>query len=119
MRGGSSSFCVVPRLLIKVANIAWLVILFIGVPAATHAQVGNWNISREPTARMLMFAGLVIGLAVNALLAMTIKKQKDRFLCWEWVAAFAVLLIVEIAYVNNYLNFNWLKKSLLWIQNKL
>src|SRR5580693_3779532 len=102
------------RLLIKVANIAWLVIIFIGVPAVTHAQVGNWSITQASTARMLVFVGLALAAVGNALLAMTFKKHKDQILCWEWVAAFAGLLIVQYAYVNGYLNFNWLKKALQW-----
>ena len=108
-----------PRLLIKVANVAWLVIVFIGVPAATHAQFANWNITQASTARMLVFAGLAVGVAANVLLAMTFKKNKDQILCWEWVAAFAGLLIVQYAYANGYLNFNWLKQALQWLQSKL
>jgi hypothetical protein len=108
----------VPRLIIKVANIAWLVIVFIGVPAATHAQIANWNITHASTGRMLVFVGLAMGVAANVLLAMTLKKHKDQILCWEWVAAFAGLLIVQYAYANRYLNFDWLKKALQWLQSK-
>jgi uncharacterized membrane protein len=112
-------FKVMPKFLIKVANVAWLVIIFIGVPAITHAQVGNWHITQASTARALIFGGLVLAAVTNTLLAMTIKKQKDRVLCWEWVAAFGGLLIVEFAYTNGYLNFNWLRRALQWVQAKL
>ncbi len=107
-----------PRLLVKIANIAWLVIIFIGVPAITHAQFGHWDVTPESTARMLIFWGLVLGLAANVLMATTFKKRKDQTLGWEWVAAFAGLLIVEFAYTHGYLNFNWLKESLQWLQSK-
>ena len=108
-----------PKLFIKVANVAWLVIIFIGVPAITHARFGHWDVTQASTARMLVFWGLALGLAANVLLAMTLKKRKDQTLCWEWVAAFAGLLILEFAYANGYLNFNWLKKSLEWLRSKL
>ena len=108
------------RFLVKVINVAWLVLIFIGVPAITHAQVGNWNITQASTARMLVFGGLALAAAANAILALAaFKKHKDRLLCWEWVAVFVGLLIVQYAYTKGYLNFNWLKKALRWIQAKL
>jgi hypothetical protein len=109
----------VSRFLIKVVNLAWLVIVFIGVPAATHAQIGNWNISQASTARLLIFGGLALAAVGNGVGAMMLKKRKDQILCWEWAAIFGGLLIVQYAYTNGYLNFNWLKKSLQWVQSKL
>ena len=94
-------------------------IVFIGVPAATHAQIGNWNISHDSTTRLLIFGGLALAAVGNGVLAMMLKKHKDQILCWEWAAIFGGLLIVQYAYTNGYLNFNWLKKSLQWVQSKL
>jgi hypothetical protein len=79
-----------PRFLIKLANVVWLVIIFIGVPAITHAQVGNWHITQASTLRALIFGGLAFAAATNTLLAMTLKKHKDQKLCWEWVGRLAV-----------------------------
>jgi hypothetical protein len=109
----------VPRLLIKLVNLAWLVIVFIGVPAATHAQIGNYNISQASTTKMLIFGGLALAAVANGVMAMTQKKHKDQILCWEWAAIFGGLLIVQYAYTNGYLSFNWLKQSLLWVKSKL
>jgi hypothetical protein len=40
-------------------------------------------------------------------------------LCWEWAAVFGALLGVEFAFVQGWLNFNWLKQTLLWLQKHL
>ena len=108
-----------PRVVIKLANLAWLVIVFIGLPAATHAQFANWNIGPASTPKMLVSGGLALGALANFIMAVTRKKPKDRVLWWEWMAIFTALLIVQYGYVNGYLNFNWLKHSLQWIQSKL
>ncbi len=108
-----------PRFLIKMANVVWLVIIFIGVPAITHAQVGNWHITPASTSRALIFGGLTFAAATNTLLAMTLKKRKDQILCWEWVAAFGGLLIVQYAYTSGYLTFDWLRRTLHWFQTHL
>jgi hypothetical protein len=113
------TFWPVPRILIKVVNLVWLVIIFIGVPAITHAQVGNWDITEESTARLLIFGGLALAAIGNGIAAMLLKKHKDQILCWEWAAIFGGLLIVQYACANGYLNFNWLKKVLQWMQSKL
>lgn len=105
-----------PRFLIKILNVAWLVIIFIGVPAITHAQFGQWNITKAGTARLLIYGGLTLGLVANVASGLGFKKNKDKRLCWEWAAVFGGLLIVQYAYTNNYLNFNWLKEALQWVQ---
>ena len=65
---------------------------------------------------MLIFGGLTLGAAANVGLGLWFKKHKDKALCWEWAAVFGGLLIVQYAYVYNYLNFNWLKRALQWVQ---
>jgi hypothetical protein len=107
------------RFPIKLVNGAWLVIIFIGVPAITHAQFGDWQLASTSRARLLIFWGLALGAAGNALLAMAVKKDKDRIFCWEWTTFFGVLLAVQYAYAGGYLNFHWLKNGLLWGQNHL
>ena len=107
------------RFLIKVLNSAWLVIVFIGVPAITHASIGNWNITQASTSKILIFSGLALAAAANAVMAVTFKKAKDQFLCWEWVAIFGGLLIVQYCYTKHYLNFDWLKRFLLSLRPQL
>ncbi|HEY5044201.1 MAG TPA: hypothetical protein VIK53_19695 [Verrucomicrobiae bacterium] len=108
-----------PHFLIKIINCLLLVVILIGVPAITHAQLGDWQIASASKARALIFYGLVLAAAGNAMLAMFLKKHKDQILCWEWAAVFGGLLAAQYAYTNGYLSFDWLKKILLWLQTKL
>jgi len=117
MAGGRIDF--MQRFLIKCTNGILLVIIFIGVPAITGAQLGRWQISSAPQAQLLMSWGLGIAAAGNALAAMFLFKSKQRTLCWEWAAAFGGLLGVQYAYLHGHLNFDWLKRSLLWLQKHI
>ena len=108
-----------PRVAIKLVNLAWLVLVFIGVPAITHASIGNWNITQASTARMLLFGGLALAAVANLLIGFAFKKTKDRILCWEWTVIFAGLLLVQYAYSRGYLNFDWLKKFLMSLRPNL
>ena len=66
-----------------------------------------------------MFGGLVLAAAGNTVAALgLIKSRKERKLCGEWAAVFAVLLLVQYAFNRNYINFDWLKQSLLWLQKR-
>ena len=69
---------------------------------------------------MLMFWGLSLAAAGNLLAAVGLMKDaKDRRLCRDWAIAFAGLLGVEYAFFHGYLNFDWLKRSLLWLDQHL
>jgi hypothetical protein len=46
------------------------------------------------------------------------KNRKERKLCGEWAAVFAILLLVQFAFNRGYINFEWLKQSLLWLQKQ-
>jgi len=106
------------RLLIKCVNCGWLILLLIGLPAATRAQVGNVQLSSASTGRLLMFWALGIAAAANIFAALIfIKGRKQKILCWEWTAIFGVLLLAYYGFTRGWLNFDWLKKSLLWLQN--
>ena len=108
------------RLLIIIANCVFLVLLLFGLPAATRSQVGNLQLSSAATGRMVMQIGLGVAAAVNILAAfLLIKAPKQKKICWEWAAIFAVLWLVYFAFLRGYFNFAWLKKSLLWLQNHL
>ncbi|MGO8763603.1 MAG: hypothetical protein ACLQSR_00525 [Limisphaerales bacterium] len=108
------------RFLIKCANCASLVIIVIGLPAVTRARFGAWQITSAPTLQLLLFWGLSLALGANIFAgAFVLKGRKERTLCWEWAAVFGVLLFAYSAFVLGYLNFNWLKRSFLWLQNHL
>lgn len=106
------------RVLIIATNCTLLALLLIGLPAATHKQLGDWQIASASTGEHLLFWGLIIG-AVGNLLAgwFVVKSRKGRILCWEWTAVFAGLLLIDWGYARSYFNFNWLKQTLLWLQN--
>ncbi len=105
------------RFLIQCVNCVLLVIIFFGIPAVSGAQFGSWQISPVSQARRLMFWGLALAVAGNAVAVLgLIKSRKERKLCWEWAAVFIGLLLVQYAYLRGYFNFNWLKQTLLWIQ---
>jgi hypothetical protein len=105
------------RLFIQCLNVALLVMVFIGLPAATRAQLGNWHISPAQQSQWLMFWGLALAAAGNAVTALgLIKSRKERKLCWEWTAVFIGLLFVQYTCLRGYFNFHWLKQTLLWFQ---
>ena len=105
------------RFFIQGANFTLLVLLLIGVPAVAHAQMGNWQITPASTLHRLIFGGLLIALVGNgAAAAFLIKSRKERILCREWAAVFGGLLAVQFAFTHGYLNFEWLKHTLQWVQ---
>ncbi len=105
------------RYLIITANGVLLVMLLIGLPAATHEQWGNVQLSSAHTNRLLMFCGLGIATAVNVLAALfLIKARKHRVLCWEWAIVFGALLLAYYGLMRGWFNFEWLKQALEWLQ---
>jgi hypothetical protein len=108
------------RIFIQCLNTGLLVLIFIGLPAATRAQWAHWQISAGEQSHWLMFWGLALAAAGNAVAALgLIKSRKERKLCWEWMAVFAGLLFAQYAHLRGYFNFNWLKQTLLWMQKHL
>ena len=106
------------RVLIIATNCAVLALLLIGLPAATHRQLGDWQIASTATGRLLLFWGLILGAAGNVLAGrFVVKGRQGKILCWEWTAVFAGLLLIYWGYTRGYFNFNWLKHALLWLQN--
>ena len=105
------------RFFITSANCALLVLLLIGLPAAAHAQMGDWQITAATTLHRLMFVGLLIAAAGNgAAAAFLIKSRKEKILCWEWAAVFGGLLAVQFAFSRGHLNFEWLNQALQWMR---
>ena len=108
------------RTLIIAANCALLVLLLIGLPAATRDQVGNLQLSYAATGRMMMLCGLSIAAGLNVLAALfLIKAPKQKIIGWEWAGIFGALLLVYYAFIRGHFNFEWLKKALLWVQHNL
>ncbi|HEY1662118.1 MAG TPA: hypothetical protein VGI03_06840 [Verrucomicrobiae bacterium] len=108
------------RFLIKGVNCALLILIIIGLPAATHDKLGNLRITSASVSQLVMFWGLSLALGANIFSAMfLVKGKKERRLCWEWAVAFGVLLFTYSALVFGYFNFDWLKRSLLWLQSHL
>lgn len=111
---------IVQRFLIQCANFLLLVLLLIGLPAAAHAQLGGWEIFPGAAYSRLMLAGLSLAAAGNAGAALfLIKARRERMLCWEWAAVFGGLLAVKFAFARGYLNFEWLKRALMWMRQHL
>ena len=108
------------RLFIQCLNGALLVLIFIGLPAATRAEWGRWQISAGETSQRLMLWGLALATAANTAAALgLIKSPKERRLCGAWAAAFAALLLVQFAFSRGYIHFEWLKQLLRWLQKHL
>jgi hypothetical protein len=108
------------RFLIQSLNVAWLVLVFIGLPAATRVQWGSWQISSASPSQGLMLWGLALAAAGNLAGALRlIKSRKERKLCWEWTAVFVGLLLAQYAFHRGCFNFDWLKQALVWLEKHL
>jgi hypothetical protein len=108
------------RFLLILINGAVLALLFIGIPEATRADVVGYQISKGPTARLLILYGLGAAAAANVLAALLlIKDRKVRVLAWEWAGIFVALGLLQYAIYRGYYNFGWLKHCLLWLQAHL
>jgi len=105
------------RFLIVATNCALLVLLLIGLPAATRVQLGNWQISSVSTSWQLLFWGLAAAAIGNILAAHAfVNGRKGKALCREWATIFGGLLLACFGYLHGYFNFNWLKQTLQWLQ---
>ena len=108
------------RVLIIAANVALLILLVIGLPAAARARWGDVQLSFASTNQQLIFAALALAVGVNLLIARFLVKPRPlRQLCWEWAAVFAALLLAFFAFTRGYLHFAWLTHALRWLQNHL
>jgi len=107
------------RFFINCVNWAMFIIIFIGIPAVTYRQIGHWQISSKPAAEKLMFWGLAIGITFNVLGATLFPfGLKTKESCAKWALILGGLLLLECAFVQGYLNFDWLKKGLVWFQSR-
>jgi len=64
-----------------------------------------------------MFLGLAIGITFNVLAATLLPSGvKTKEVCAKWALILGSLLLLEYGFIHGYLNFDWLKKGLRWIQ---
>ena len=106
--------------LIKSINCALLCVILIGVPAIAGIRFGTIQISSIAKAQGLVLWGLSLAALANTCGALcVVKERKNRRLCWYWAFAFAGLLGLEYALAQGYLNFDWLKQGLIWLQENL
>lgn len=108
------------RLFINSVNCALLILVLIGIPAITRKQFWNWQISSAPMAEKLTFGGLILAIALNVLGAtIFVPGPKAKTLCAKWTFVFGGFLFVEYAFIHGWINFDWLKNWMLWIQQHL
>ena len=107
------------RFIIQGLNSAWLALVFIGLPAATREQWWNLQISSASQPQLLMLWASGLAAAANLIGALgLVKGQQERKVCWEWLAVFAGLLLVQYAYYRGAFNFEWLKQAMRWVQKR-
>lgn len=107
------------QIFIRLANLSWLVLVLIGVPAITGRNLGWLRLSDSPLMHRLIMWGLALGMFGNVCGAIYLARgPKPKKLCWQWFTAFALILTVEYLFVRHYINFNWLKEFLLWAKAK-
>ena len=107
-------------LFIRLANLVWLVLILMGVPAITGRSFGWLRLSDSSISQPLTLWGLAVGAVLNILGAIFLAKGgKAKRLCWQWCAAFALLVVIEYLVIRHYINFDWLKTFLLWVKAKV
>jgi hypothetical protein len=108
------------RFLIQCVNGCALCTIFLGLPAVAGVQFGSLRLSSVLTLQKLLFWGLSLAAAANAVAALAIlSDRKSRKLCLAWTLAFGGLLGIQFALARGFLNFDWLKQTLLWLQQRL
>jgi len=106
------------RFLINVVNGMLLVLVLVGVPAATRRDIWKLQISWAPTPQTLALWGLGLAALANIVAAtMFIKGRKEQALCAKWTFVFAGFWLLEFALFRGWFNFHWLQRALLWVQN--
>jgi hypothetical protein len=108
------------RALIQCANSFLLILILIGVPAITSARLGSLQLSSAPKTQILTLWGLALAVVANSFVALAlVSGRRERLLCWRWAALFGMIFLIEYLYVHAYVNFDWLREALLWLQKRL
>lgn len=104
-----------PTIFIHAANIFWLVLMFVGVPAATALQLGRVQLSATPEFQMLTLGGFGLSVALN-FLGGTLARGKSARIWWKWLFVHAGWLAIYYLVFAGHIHFRWLKDTLLWLK---
>ncbi len=108
------------RAFVITVNTSILVLLLVGLPAATRDQVGNLQLSSASATHLVMEWGLASAAMANILASwLLFKVPKKKTICWEWAAIFGALWLVYFFFLRGDIRFGWLRQSLLWIRAHL
>lgn len=115
-----ASFSDVGNTSIHLFNIGMLIIVLIGVPAATSVRLASLQIGSRPASETVTIALVTLTLTVNCLGWLFLGTQRKTRRIWSrWAAGILFLLLTEISYFGGYLSFDWLQNSLLWLKSKI
>jgi lysylphosphatidylglycerol synthetase-like protein (DUF2156 family) len=108
------------RWLLHSLNIAYLVLMLVGLPAAASAHWFDWRITVTRQLYLVLIVASSLGAALNGFAAFFLAQGKrNRRLCLQWCAAHATLLLLHAAVHQGYIHFDWLKRFLLHLQSLL
>jgi hypothetical protein len=89
----------------------------LGHPGGYRGAVWGWQISAVPQARRLMFWGLALAVAGNAVAALgPDQKPQGTEIMLGMDGGFYRTTPYPIRIPARHFNFNWLKQTLLWLQ---
>lgn len=115
-----ASFPDVGNASIHLFNIGMLVIVVIGVPAATSVRLASLQIGSRPASETVTIAFVTLALSINCLGWLFLGTQrKTRKIWFKWGAAMLLLLLIELSYFGGILSFDWLQSSLLWLKSRI
>ena len=99
---------------VRLFNYGWLFLVIVGIPSVTSVRLGGVNLSSNEKFQMLTLGGLGLGLFLNVMGGWLLKTARRT--CWNWAAAYLVILAIYILVFQGRIEFGWLKESLLWIR---
>jgi len=98
---------------LRLANVLWLAVVLIGVPAITSVDLGALRLGSDHWSDQLLFAGLGLGVAANGLLDLfVLRSRPERRCCRGWLVVFGILLAVALLEAFGVIDFQWLKEGL-------
>jgi len=107
------------RLLIHLPNAFALVVILIGIPNITSLHIFGLQLTSAAKMQKLTLWGLGLAASANLFGALFLAKdRKVRRLCQKWMLVHAACFVLEALLFHGYINFGWLKQSLLWLQKK-